>query len=148
MEELEPMNEETQKNVLAHLQARFDALPPGTVLVPARVCPICQARPCNAVPSTDETLEQQHAEQLELGFDSYEEVEPYHASGAASVDEDTAAGDISEVLDRIDVDEGVRIVMFGDLELAGGVCLGEFYVHPEDEDVCYNSCPLPIRRFY
>jgi len=29
-----PMIEKTQGDVLAHLQARFDALPPGTVLVP------------------------------------------------------------------------------------------------------------------
>lgn len=28
------MNEKTQKDVLAHLQVKFDALPPGTVLVP------------------------------------------------------------------------------------------------------------------
>ncbi len=28
------MNEKTQKQVLAHLQAKFDVLPPGTVLVP------------------------------------------------------------------------------------------------------------------
>jgi hypothetical protein len=28
------MNEKTQNDVLAYLQARFDALPPGTVLAP------------------------------------------------------------------------------------------------------------------
>jgi hypothetical protein len=45
----EPMNELTQKNVLALLEARFDTLPPDTVLVPSGVCPICQTSPCNAV---------------------------------------------------------------------------------------------------
>jgi hypothetical protein len=33
-EDGEIMNEKTQNDVLADLQARFDALPPGTVLVP------------------------------------------------------------------------------------------------------------------
>jgi len=35
-------------DVLDHLQRRFAALPPGTVLVPPGVCRICQTNPCNA----------------------------------------------------------------------------------------------------
>jgi hypothetical protein len=43
------MNEKTQKDVLAHLQAKDDALPAGTVLVPPATCPVCATAPCNAL---------------------------------------------------------------------------------------------------
>jgi hypothetical protein len=35
--------------LLAYLQARFDALPPGTVLVAPATCAVCETGPCNAV---------------------------------------------------------------------------------------------------
>ena len=35
------MNDEEGKKLLEHLQAKFDALPPGTVLVPPTSCPTC-----------------------------------------------------------------------------------------------------------
>lgn len=44
----EPIYEKTQKDVLAHSQAKFDALPPGTVLVPPATCPVCGANPCDS----------------------------------------------------------------------------------------------------
>lgn len=42
------MNEESGKKLLEHLQARFNALPPGTVLVPPETCTVCGTNPCNA----------------------------------------------------------------------------------------------------
>ena len=42
------MSEETQKDVLADLQAKSDGPPAGTVLVPPVTCQVCGADPCNA----------------------------------------------------------------------------------------------------
>lgn len=43
------MNEHTEKDVLADLQAKSDGLPAGTASVPPANCQVCGTGPCNAV---------------------------------------------------------------------------------------------------
>jgi hypothetical protein len=126
----DPMNENTQKDVLAHLQVRSDVPTPDCILVPD-VCPICQTNSCDAVNQRfgvcpichttdgylnvgnnhwflchthktkwavganlfsscmDETPEQQRAEQEQIGFAQYRDVEPYRATGAQEVPDES-----------------------------------------------------------
>jgi hypothetical protein len=67
----------------------------------------------------DETPEQQRAEQEEIGFAEFEEVEPHFDLQATETDDHKCEDsmDVKEALDAEDMSEGVKDVTFGDSEL-------------------------------